>query len=586
MKKIISLFFSTILLFFSVISYADFDNSLPSQNVNTFLYDNLFKGIKVYKVSDNTYYFSIRELAKLYNAVLDWKPVSSKVTMWLNNRKIDISANSSKVVFDRKTKKTFLPSRLIKNNIYISPEVITSKEFEEISDTQTSWDSSSLVLTVNHHANISAVRYFTKPEVTQIRVQLDKHLQYKVDSKSSDKITLTIFGGKIQKDSINVNNGIIKDISYETTGRSAVIRINLKQPHKNVKTTATSNPDEIAIEVEHSKNVSIITSKEVSFFEVKGEHSSADKKLEELDLTPPEKFGQSEIKEFDSLVEKDEDTKDLKEVFVTKFEPGTIIDDSSKITDDTISISGVASTKKEQRPAHKNRRKIIVIDPGHGGHDCGAVGITGTKEKDFNLQIALELKSLFNKDKDFEVILTREDDTFIPLSERPNIANENNADLFISIHNNSAFSKDINGFEVYFLSEEATDTEASATAALENSVLELEGRPSKKLAMIQQILWAMTMGEFMNESSELGAGICSQAGRLGTTIKGVKQGNFYVLRGARTPAVLVECAYVSNPLEESKLKTKKFCASAAEVIYKGAREYYAYKERDQNSKKK
>ncbi|MDR1434597.1 MAG: N-acetylmuramoyl-L-alanine amidase [Endomicrobium sp.] len=583
MKKIISLFFSAVVLFFLVFSYASADNSLLSQNVNVVLDGSLFSGISVYKISDDTYYFSVKELAELYNAVLDWKSVSSKVTMRLNNRKIDIKANSAGIVFGRKFKKMSLPSRLIKNDIYVSPEFVTSKEFSEIADAETSWNPSSLILTVTHHANISAVRYFTKSESTKVRVQLDESLQYRV-SKNADAIILTILRGKVQNDSINVNNGVIKNIQYATLGCSAIVTINLDQVPKNIKTTSSSNPAEIVVEIEHSRKIPVITPKDGSVSEVKEVHTSHGENLNALDLTSPEKFGHSQISEFDHLSENDEENKDLKGAPVTTFESGNIIDDSFIIADDTDTTSGVIP-KKETKKKKFERKKIIVVDAGHGGEDSGAVGANGTKEKDLNLDIAYELKSIFDKDDDFEVILTRKDDTFIPLAERANIANENNADLFISIHCNANLDRNVSGFEIYYLSEKATDSEAAATAVLENSVLELEGKPSKKRVRLQEILWSMTMTTFMNESSELSAFISSQAGgRLKIPSRGVKQASFYVLRGTQMPSVLVESAFLSNYSEEAKLGTKNFRVSVADSIYEGVIRYYAKKERDKNSK--
>jgi len=572
-------------LFFLVFSYAyaSADNSLLSQNVNVVLDGSLFSGISVYKISDDTYYFSVKELAELYNAVLDWKSVSSKVTMRLNNRKIDIKANSAGIVFGRKFKKMSLPSRLIKNDIYVSPEFVTSKEFSEIADAETSWNPSSLILTVTHHANISAVRYFTKSESTKVRVQLDESLQYRV-SKNADAIILTILRGKVQNDSINVNNGVIKNIQYATLGCSAIVTINLDQVPKNIKTTSSSNPAEIVVEIEHSRKIPVITPKDGGVSEVKEVHTSHGENLNALDLTSPEKFGHSQISEFDHLSENDEENKDLKGAPVTTFESGNIIDDSFIIADDTDTTSGVIP-KKETKKKKFERKKIIVVDAGHGGEDSGAVGANGTKEKDLNLDIAYELKSIFDKDDDFEVILTRKDDTFIPLAERANIANENNADLFISIHCNANLDRNASGFEIYYLSEKATDSEAAATAVLENSVLELEGKPSKKRARLQEILWSMTMTTFMNESSELSAFISSQAsGRLKIPGRGVKQASFYVLRGTQMPSVLVESAFLSNYSEEAKLCTKNFRVSVADSIYEGVIRYYAKKERDKNSK--
>jgi N-acetylmuramoyl-L-alanine amidase len=572
-----------VFLFLFGFFYVSADNSILTQSVDVVIDGSHFRGISIYKISGDTY-FSVKELAELYNAVLDWKSISLKVTMCFKNRKIDIKANSSEVVFGRKFKKMSLPSILAKNDIYVSHEFVTSKEFSEITGVKTSWNPSSLILAVIHQTNISKVKYFTKQESTSVCVQLDKSLKYRV-SKNKNAIILTILRGKIQNGFINVNNGVIKNIQYVTIGCSAVVTINLDQVPKNIKIASFSKPAEIFVEIEHSKNIPATTTKDGGVSEVKKIYiSDGDESLNDLDLTSPEKFGYSQVSKFEHLSENDEENKDLKETLVTTFESGSIIDDSFIISDDIDTIS-VVIPKKEIKKKKFERKKIIVVDAGHGGKDFGTVGANGIKEKDLNLDIAYELKSIFDKNDDFEVILTRKDDTFIPLVERTNIANENNADLFISIHCNANFDRNVSGFEVYCLSQKATDSEAAATAVLENSVLELEGKPNKKHKHLQEVLWSMAMNTFMNESSELSAFICSQAsGRLKIPNRGVKQANFYVLKGAQMPSVLVESAFLSNYSEEAKLCTKSFRVSVADSIYEGLIRYYAKKERDKSSR--
>ena len=279
------------------------------------------------------------------------------------------------------------------------------------------------------------------------------------------------------------------------------------------------------------------------------------------------------------MAENNIDNTDLDAIAVSKFTQDTIADDSFNIVDDTQTMP-VMSYKK---PA-KNK-KIIVLDAGHGGEDPGAIGVNGTKEKDVNLEIVQELKSILDNDNDYEVILTRKDDTFIPLAERTNIANEHNADLFISIHCNANLNKSANGFEIYFLSEKATDSEAAATAVLENSVLELEGKPNKERALLQEMLWSMTANEYMNASSELSAFIVDKMPlRLKIPNRGIKQASFYVLRGAQMPSVLVECAFLSNYAEEAKLNTRRFRAAIADSIYEGIVKYYAKKAKERTNK--
>jgi N-acetylmuramoyl-L-alanine amidase len=246
---------------------------------------------------------------------------------------------------------------------------------------------------------------------------------------------------------------------------------------------------------------------------------------------------------------------------------------------DTAVASDDAPPAAVRTAAATGRKKLIVLDAGHGGEDPGAVGPTHTREKDINLLIVKELKNLFENDGGFDVILSRTDDTFIPLVERTTLANEKKADLFVSVHCNADFPRSSSGFEIYFLSEKASDKEAAATAMLENAVVELEGKPTQKRAMLQDLLWSLMVNEFINESSELCSLITGEVThRIKIENRGVKQAGFYVLRGAEMPAVLVECAFLSNVREEARLRTRKFQSQIADAIYEGVKDYVSRKD--------
>jgi N-acetylmuramoyl-L-alanine amidase len=351
-----------------------------------------------------------------------------------------------------------------------------------------------------------------------------------------------------------------------------------------VKTSAFSKPNRISVDIVHSQSIDVSTLKETVSPEFEEEKYSVQEGeiKDDVNLALPEGFSQSQISEIISTtVGNDEDSKDLEKVPVKKFESNDIIDDSYIIVDDTATMSDVMTGNEDK---NYKRKKLIVLDAGHGGEDAGAIGPNGTKEKDINLEIVYELKSIFDKDNDYEVILTRKDDTFIPLAERTNIANENSADLFISVHCNANFDRNVQGFEIYFLSENATDSEAAATATLENSVLELEGKSNKKRAALESIFWSMTVTEYMKDSSELSYFIAVETSRLKIPDRGVKQASFYVLRGSQMPSVLVESAFLSNYAEEAKLCSKKFRIAIADSIYEGVVRYYARKFKEQKNK--
>ncbi|MCK4802357.1 N-acetylmuramoyl-L-alanine amidase, partial [bacterium] len=236
----------------------------------------------------------------------------------------------------------------------------------------------------------------------------------------------------------------------------------------------------------------------------------------------------------------------------------------------------VAPVTEAKRP----RIRTIVIDPGHGGKDPGAIGRRGTKEKDVVLKIAHKLAKDLHKNLKTRVILTRYHDIFLPLAERTAIANREKADLFISIHCNASLKSRTKGFEIYFLSDKASDEEAQAVANMENAVMALEERTEERNEL-SSILWSLAMNEFMNESSEICSLISSEVDNhiRGMDNRGVKQAGFTVLRGAKMPAILVEVGFISNRSEERKLKSSKFQKNLVESVCVGVEKYKEWVER-------
>lgn len=192
------------------------------------------------------------------------------------------------------------------------------------------------------------------------------------------------------------------------------------------------------------------------------------------------------------------------------------------------------------------RVRTVVIDPGHGGHDAGAVGGSGILEKNVNLAVARELKRYLDRESDLQVVLTRDRDEFVPLAGRAEIANRAGGDLFISLHCNSWFSGGARGFETYFLSPAKSDWAKSVEAA-ENSS---DGEPGD----VEFIVWDLVQNQFISASSQL-AEVMQKGviGEMGLVDRGVRQAGFRVLVGAYMPAVLVELGFLSHKTEEKQL---------------------------------
>ncbi len=219
--------------------------------------------------------------------------------------------------------------------------------------------------------------------------------------------------------------------------------------------------------------------------------------------------------------------------------------------------------------------KTIVLDPGHGGIDLGAVGRKHLQEKEANLAIAKALKKKL-ENYGLRVLLTRPDDRFVALSERTRFANDQKADLFISIHcNSSANSKKANGFETYFLSDAKTDWER-AVLTRENSAMQYEDANIDSVTKddVNLILADLSQNENLKESYALALEIqTAGVDVLKDVDRGVKQAGFYVLRGNFMPAVLVECGFLSNLAEEKKLNSGKYRESVAQAIFLGIVNY-------------
>jgi N-acetylmuramoyl-L-alanine amidase len=220
--------------------------------------------------------------------------------------------------------------------------------------------------------------------------------------------------------------------------------------------------------------------------------------------------------------------------------------------------------------------KIIVIDPGHGGVEHGAVGPTGLEEKEVALALARNLKhALQRADPGISVVLTRDEDRLLGLDERTAIANHNRADLFVSIHVNASPALAANGAETYFLASQATDDEARTLAALENraaSSTASEAPPGK----LDLVLWDLAQNQYLAESAALAEAIQGHLNLLtGTRNRGVRQAPFRVLMGATMPAVLVEVGFISNPEEEAKLRTPSYQRQVVAAMTAAIREFLA-----------
>ncbi|MFA5362401.1 MAG: N-acetylmuramoyl-L-alanine amidase [Candidatus Omnitrophota bacterium] len=219
------------------------------------------------------------------------------------------------------------------------------------------------------------------------------------------------------------------------------------------------------------------------------------------------------------------------------------------------------------------RVKKIIIDPGHGGKDPGAIGRTGLREKDVVLDISKRLAVLF-RNEGIDVTLTRSTDTFISLAQRVDKTNASHADLFLCVHANANRNRNVHGFEVYYVSPSVNDSDRAVSSARTDAPNLGELSVSGISQNLKATLWDMIYGYSRAESMELGRSICRFVQcEVNNRNSGIKSARYYVLKGARMPAVLIEVGYLSNTDEERCLKNSFYRQQIAEGIKAGLLDY-------------
>jgi N-acetylmuramoyl-L-alanine amidase len=239
--------------------------------------------------------------------------------------------------------------------------------------------------------------------------------------------------------------------------------------------------------------------------------------------------------------------------------------------------SGMASTRQAAALLNGERKVVVAVDAGHGGQDPGAHGPGGTLEKNVTLAVARELAEQINKQPGMKAVLTRNADFFIPLKQRYQIARQNNADLFVSIHADAFINGDAKGSSVWVLSPRGKTSEAARWLADRENRADLIGGVSldDKDDSLAAVLLDLQQGYAMQASESVAGNVLKALGSLGPTHRGyVERANFVVLRSPDVPSILVETAFISNPDEERRLKDPTHQSRLAAAVMGGVRSYF------------
>ncbi|WP_136514408.1 MULTISPECIES: N-acetylmuramoyl-L-alanine amidase [Geomonas] len=361
---------------------------------------------------------------------------------------------------------------------------------------------------------VTELRHWSTPDYTRVSIAADKEVAFE-HHKLPGRLYLDLPGTHLNpgvKD-LTVGDGLLKSVRIAQFAPSTVRVVLDLDSIKEYKVFTFSDPYRIIIDIKGDRRQEISASREV------------------IESTP------AEPKQADKLTapEKPQKAKEPK-----RFKPGRI--------------------------------RRIVVDPGHGGHDPGAVSPSGTREKDIVLQIGLDLARKIREELGIDVVMTRSTDVFIELQERTAIANKVGADLFVSIHANASLNHGANGIETYYLNLAKTEKVAQL-AAKEN------GTSLEKVSTLQAVLFDLMANYKLNDSAHLAEevqkALHKKALSAYPTVKnlGVKQGPFYVLVGATMPSILVETAFLSNERDEQKLKDPHYQEVTADGILAGIKGY-------------
>jgi N-acetylmuramoyl-L-alanine amidase len=231
----------------------------------------------------------------------------------------------------------------------------------------------------------------------------------------------------------------------------------------------------------------------------------------------------------------------------------------------------VAKVVPKAKPAPKPQPKpaaVIVLDPGHGGRDPGAIGLSGTEEKDITLSICRQMRDLLSARKDVKVLLTRDTDDFLPLPSRVAVAHKHDADLFISIHADAAPNHGARGLSAYSRAEKATDKFAMQLAERENRVdavygVDLKGTDKETAAILLDLARRHSHNASLNAKRRIVDGVGRKVKLLENPMRAA---NFAVLRSPRIPSVLIETGFLSNPEDEKILRNPKSRSQLARYL--------------------
>ena len=459
-------------------------------------------------------------------------------------------------------------------------------------------------------ARVTGIRHWSTPDYTRVAIDLEQDVKYESQRiDHPDRIFFDLLDTKLASTlvgkTLDVDDGFLKKIrvaQFQPGKTRVVLEVD---DLSDYEAFLLPNPSRLIIDIHGRQATKAARSKETTPAEATAKPEGARPAVtpaavkSDAPAPPPEAEPTVEAKaaprkpSTTSAKKKVVEADDEDDVTVTKLDPPKIKPETKAVPEPAPSASKGRNAKSkhksaapeldvhEAQPTASGDRSLIralglkigkiVIDPGHGGHDTGTIGPNGLLEKDLVLDVAKRLGKQLER-LGAEVVYTRTDDTFIPLETRTAIANQEQADLFVSIHANSSDDPDARGVETYYLNF-SSSPDALEVAARENAVSE------KSIHELQDLVKKIALKEKIEESREFAADVQRAlhsglaAKSPGIRDRGVKKAPFIVLIGANMPSILAEVSFVSNPGDERRLETPEYRQKIAESLYRGISKY-------------
>ena len=432
-------------------------------------------------------------------------------------------------------------------------------------------------------AQVKGIRYWSTPDYSRVALDLDSDITFHSERlRNPDRVIFDLHWTRLapslaDKD-INPKNGLLKNARI-SENRPGNTRLLLEVTDlANYSAFLLPNPDRLIIDL-HGREAIAATLKQSSpkvASTVPPSGQLATRLPETTSVT-----GTNAKPRRPKIISDDDDDNSTGER-ATSRRSDVLPPSARRPSRVVISEGGEEVQAREARPTSSGDRSLIralglkigkiVIDPGHGGHDTGTIGPHGLEEKDLVLDVSRRLGRLLEQRLGADVVYTRDDDTFVPLETRTAIANQAQADLFISVHANSSNNPESRGVETYYLNF-TTSSDALEVAARENAVSD------QSIHQLQQLVKTIALQEKVEESREFAADV-QHALYTGLAVaapaihnRGVKKAPFVVLIGAKMPSILAEISFVSNPQDERRLRGPAYRQRIAQALYRGIARY-------------